>query len=152
MWWIRNDDIRKVLQPILRSWYQIEDGDFECLMNNLEQKGLLGGDRGPNPYLQLSFDEEKLNEIVQHEIVDKIKNGELVIQELHELDDCPESEWILKEYSTGLGKFKRWTCKHCERPRSQVPVKYCGVCGYFMKNHLEVENEEGEREGGADNG
>lgn len=145
MWWIRNDDLRKVLQPILR----IDDGDFECLMNELEQKALPGGELGPNPYLQLSFDEEKLNEIVQREIVDKIKNGELVIQELHELDDCPESEWILKEYSTGLGKFKRWTCKHCERPRSQVPVKYCGVCGYFMKNHEEVENEEGEREGGA---
>ena len=46
MWWIRNDDIRKVLQPILRSWYQIEDEEFEHLMNELEQKGLIGGDRG----------------------------------------------------------------------------------------------------------
>lgn len=151
MWWINNEDIRKVLQPILRSWYQIKDEEFEQLMYELEQKALPGGERGPNPYLQLSFDEEKLNEIVQHEIVDKIKNGELVIQELHELDDCPESEWILKEYSNGFGKFKRWKCKNCNRPRSQVPVKYCGVCGYFMKNHREVENEEGEREGGAEN-
>lgn len=150
MWWISNDDIRKVLQPILRSWYRIEDGDFECLMNELEQKGLLGGDRGPNPYFSLFFDEEKLNEIVQREVIDKIKSGELVIQDLHKVDDSPESEWILKEYSTGLGKFKRWTCKHCNRPRSQVPVKYCGVCGYLMKNYLEVENEEGKREGGAE--
>lgn len=150
MWWIRNDDIRKVLQPILRSWYQIEDVEFEYLMNELEQKALPRGDRGPSPYFQLSFDEEKLNEIVQHEIVDKIKNGELFIQEHSEVDDCPESEWILKEVSNGFGKFKRWTCKHCESPRSQVPVKYCGVCGCFMKNYLEVENEEGERDGGAE--
>lgn len=132
MWWISNDDIRKVLQPILRRWYRIEDGDFECLMNELEQKSLLGDDRGPSPYFQLSFDE----------VIDKIKNGELVIQELHEVDDCHGSEWILKEYSNGFGKFKRWTCKHCDRPRSQVPVKYCGVCGCYMKNFQEVEAEE----------
>lgn len=132
MWWIRNDDIKKVLQPILRSWYQIEDGDFECLMNELEQKSLLGDDRGPSPYFQLSFDE----------VVDKIKSGELVIQESHEVDDCPESKWILKEFSNGFGKFKRWTCKHCDRPGSQVPVKYCGVCGCYMKNFQEVEAEE----------
>lgn len=152
MWWISNEDIRKVLQPILSSWYQIEDGDFECLMNELEQKSLLGDDRGPSPYIQLTFDEEKLNELVQREIIDGIKNGRVVIQDVYEPDDCPESEWILEEFSNGFGKFKRWKCKNCNRPRSQVPVKYCGVCGYFMKNHLEVENEEGEREGGANNG
>ena len=150
MWWINNDDIRKVLQPILRSWYQIEDGDFECLMNELEQKSLLGDECGPSPYFQLTFDEEKLNEIVQREIVDKIKNGELVIQKLHEVDDCPESKWILKEFSNGFGKFKRWTCKHCESPRSQVPVKYCGVCGCFMKNYQQVEAEDTAENGGAE--
>lgn len=151
MWWIRSNDIRKVLQPILRSWYQIEDEEFEHLMNELEQKSLHGDDRGPSPYLQLSFDEEKLNEIVQNEIVDKIKNGELVIQESHGVDDAPESEWILKEFNNGFGKFKRWTCKLCGRARAQVPVKYCAICGSYMKNYLEVENEGGEREGGADN-
>lgn len=150
MWWINNEDIRKVLHPLLRSWYQIEDGDFECLMNELEQKALLGDDRGPSPYIQLTFDEEKLNELVQREIVDGIKNGKVVIQESHGVDDAPESEWILKEFNNGFGKFKRWTCKLCGRPRSQVPVKYCGVCGCFMKNYFEVENEEGEREGGAE--
>lgn len=149
MWWIRNDDIRKVLQPILRNWYQIEDGDFECLMNELEQKSLLGDDRGPSPYFQLSFDEEKLNEIVQREIVDKIKNGELVIQEVTNESANSESEWIWQEFGNGFGKFRRRICKNCGRARAQVPVKYCAICGSYMKNYLEVENEEGEREGGA---
>lgn len=146
MWWIRNDDIKKVLQPILRSWYQIEDGEFECLMNELEQKGEL---ENPRQAITLSVNEEKIKEIIQREVIDKIESGELVLQELHEVDDRPESEWILKEVSNGFGKFKRWTCKHCESPRSQVPVKYCGVCGCYMKNFKEVEAEGAAEKGGA---
>lgn len=36
--WIKFEDIKEVLQPILRSWYQIKDRNLEYLMQELEKR------------------------------------------------------------------------------------------------------------------
>lgn len=60
----------------------------------------------------------------------------------------PESSWIIKEISNGFGTFKRRECEHCGHMRAQMPLNFCGYCGYKMTNVAEVEEEDGTRVGG----
>ena len=60
----------------------------------------------------------------------------------------PESSWIFKEISNGFGTFKRRACENCGHMRAQMPLNFCGYCGYKMTNVEEVEEEDGTRIGG----
>lgn len=60
----------------------------------------------------------------------------------------PESSWIVKEISNGFGTFKRRVCENCGHMRAQMPLNFCGYCGYKMTNVKEVEEEDGTRIGG----
>ena len=59
-----------------------------------------------------------------------------------------ESSWVIKEISKGFGTFKRRECEHCGHMRAQMPLNFCGYCGYKMTNVEEVEEEDGTRIGG----
>ncbi len=61
----------------------------------------------------------------------------------------PESSWVIKEISNGFGTFERRTCENCGHMRAQMPLNFCGYCGYKMTNVEEVEEEDGTREGDA---
>ena len=60
----------------------------------------------------------------------------------------PESSWVIKEISNGFGTFKRRACENCGHMRAQMPLNFCGYCGYKMTNVEEVEEEDGTRIGG----
>lgn len=59
-----------------------------------------------------------------------------------------ESSWVIKEISNGFGTFKRRACENCGHMRAQMPLNFCGYCGYKMTNVEEVEEEDGTRVGG----
>ena len=58
------------------------------------------------------------------------------------------SSWVIKEISNGFGTFKRRACDNCGHMRAQMPLNFCGYCGYKMTNVAEVEEEDGTRIGG----
>ena len=60
----------------------------------------------------------------------------------------PESSGVIKEISNGVGTFKRRACENCGHMRAQMPLNFCGYCGYKMTNVEEVEEEDGTRVGG----
>ena len=58
------------------------------------------------------------------------------------------AEWVIKDYLSGFGTFKRWACGHCNGWRAQAPVKFCANCGAKMLNAADVEMSEGTILGG----
>lgn len=58
------------------------------------------------------------------------------------------AEWVIRDYSSEFGIFKRWACDHCDNWRAQVSVAYCAFCGSKMVNPEEVEESEGTILGG----
>ena len=58
------------------------------------------------------------------------------------------AEWVIRDYSSEFGNFKRWACDHCDNWRAQVSVAYCAFCGSKMVNPEEVEESEGTILGG----
>ncbi len=65
----------------------------------------------------VSFDDNKLKEIVHTEVIDKIKSGELVLK-----DERPQGEWI--EVDIKPTPFGGYTCN-----------RKCNKCGYFTKEY-----------------
>ena len=61
---------------------------------------------------------------------------------------CPSAEWVIRDYSSEFGNFKRWACDRCDNWRAQVSVAYCAFCGAKMVNPEEVEESEGTILGG----
>ena len=75
----------------------------------------------------VTFDEDKLKDIVQTEVIEKIKSGELVIK-----DERPQGEWIYHERKNELLRYK---CNQCGVYHS--PTNYCPCCGAKMKGGAE---------------
>lgn len=86
----------------------------------------------------VSFDDNKLKEIVQTEVIDKIKNGELVL----EAEERPQGEWIvIAEDNDGVHRI---CCPFCSYEKgsnntdtiivtfSNFP-KFCENCGADMQ-------------------
>lgn len=63
-------------------------------------------------------------------------------------DEELTAEWVIKDYMSGFGTFKRWACGHCDGWRAQAPVKFCANCGAKMLNTADVEMSEGTILGG----
>ena len=82
-------------------------------------------------------------EIIQQAWDRGYKLGMLKISEVK-----PESSWVIKEISNGFGTFKRRACENCGHMRAQMPLNFCGYCGYKMTNVEEIEEEDGTRVGG----
>lgn len=76
----------------------------------------------------VSFDENKLKEIVQTEVIEKIKSGELVIK-----DERPQGEWIYKEFDVESGISHSYWCSNCGEPKSQWCDNFCQRCGADMR-------------------
>lgn len=74
----------------------------------------------------VTFDEDKLKEIVQTEVIDKIKSGELVLK-----NEKPQGEWE-KIGEIGLA----YKCNKCGEV-SVIPTKFCPNCGAWMKGGAE---------------
>lgn len=76
----------------------------------------------------VTFDEDKLKEIVQTEVIDKIKNGELVIK-----GERSKGEWVCKTKSTfpqyQPDEYKCPFCSHIENRKT----KFCCECGADMR-------------------
>ena len=81
----------------------------------------------------VTFDEDKLKEIVHTEVIDKIKSGELVLKE-----ERPQGEWIYDDL------FNNWKCSVCgECPKTigyvgdhdfmKEHFKFCNHCGADMR-------------------
>ena len=77
----------------------------------------------------VSFDENKLKEIVQTEVIDKINSGELVLK-----DERPQGEWITVKQDTMLGTFevKNKVCNKCNHA-TKYEYPFCPWCGADMR-------------------
>lgn len=85
----------------------------------------------------VKFDEDKLKEIVQTEVIDKINSGELVLK-----DERPQGEWIkVKEERMSVdmsGEIAtRYKCSKCARTITILPSKLADYpfchCGADMR-------------------
>ncbi len=74
----------------------------------------------------VTFDEDKLKDIVQTEVIEKIKSGELVIK-----DERPQGEWIA-DYTEKKHK-KVFACDKCRRLSIQGKTNFCPNCGAKMQ-------------------
>ena len=74
------------------------------------------------PYFTVSFDENKLKEIVQTEVIDKIKSGEIVLQ-----DERPQGEWIYDE-----DYINPYRCDKCNY-HNDDKTNFCPNCGADMR-------------------
>lgn len=97
--------------------------------------------------------EEKLTDIsgmkkAMAEIIQQAWDRGYKLGRLKTSEVKPESSWIIKEISNGFGTFKRRACENCGHMRAQMPLNFCGYCGYKMTNVEEVEEEDGTRIGG----
>ena len=84
----------------------------------------------------VTFDEDKLKEIVQTEVIDKIKSGKLVVKK----EDRPQGEWIITEELKGAGGivYRTRKCNKCGWEFSLViPRNFCPNCGAKMKGEEE---------------
>lgn len=70
----------------------------------------------------VTFDEDKLKEIVQTEVIEKIKSGELVLK-----DKRPQGEW-----------GKHGECPFCSYVRQWENDKFCGNCGAQMNKERKI--------------
>lgn len=74
----------------------------------------------------VAFDEDKLKEIVQTEIIDKIKSGELVLKV-----ERPQGEWKFIQGATTQGSLK---CPFCDyRDYHKTNSNFCPNCGADMR-------------------
>lgn len=97
--------------------------------------------------------EEKLTDIsgmkkAMAEIIQQAWDRGYKLGRLKTSEVKPESSWIIKEISNGFGTFKRRSCENCGHMRAQMPLNFCGYCGYKMTNVEEVEEEDGTQVGG----
>lgn len=97
--------------------------------------------------------EEKLTDIsgmkkAMAEIIQQAWDRGYKLGRLKTSEVKPESSWVIKEISNGFGTFKRRACENCGHMRAQMPLNFCGYCGYKMANVEEVEEEDGTRIGG----
>lgn len=76
----------------------------------------------------VTFDEDKLKDIVQTEVIEKIKSGELVIK-----DERPKGEWTSRETDGTLYPFwERYECSVCKAYGS-CNDNFCPNCGADMR-------------------
>ena len=75
------------------------------------------------PICEIKFDKEQLHEIVQKKVIDKIKSGELVIQE-----ERPKGEWITTRTMIHDGNPY---CSNCDE-ETIIRFKFCPNCGAEM--------------------
>ena len=71
----------------------------------------------------VSFDEDKLKEIVQAEVIEKIKSGELVIK-----DERPQGKWI---FHNDYNESCRYGCNQCGN-LTNIGSNFCPNCGVRM--------------------
>ena len=82
----------------------------------------------------VTFDENKLKEIVQTEVIEKIKSGELVIK-----DERPQGEWARHDEWVGgeyVGGFYHVGCPCIDLETayySKWRTHFCPNCGVSMK-------------------
>lgn len=85
----------------------------------------------------VTFDEDKLKELVQTEVIDKIKSGELVLK-----DEIPQGEWVkVKEYRMCIdmsGEIATlYKCSECGRMITILPSRLADYpfchCGADMR-------------------
>ena len=76
------------------------------------------------PIANVTFDTEKLKELTDG-IVERIKNGELVLQ-----DERPKGEWITSTNDNGISY--QFFCDKCKR-EVQVITNFCPNCGADMR-------------------
>lgn len=76
------------------------------------------------PVAKVTFDEEKLREIVHREVIDKIKRGELVVQ----AEERKIGKWVKNIYPDGAYNFICLSCNKTSADNSQ----YCQNCGAYM--------------------
>lgn len=76
----------------------------------------------------VNFDEDKLKEIVQTEVIDRIKNGELVLKE----EEKPQGEWIKTNELIGEHFNNVFVCNQCGA-RAVDKLKFCPECGADMR-------------------
>jgi hypothetical protein len=83
------------------------------------------------PVAKVTFDEEKLREIVHREVIDKIQSGDLVVQ----AEERKIGKWVKNIYPDGSYNFICLACNTTSAEDSQ----YCQNCGAYMIK----ENEDG---------
>lgn len=76
------------------------------------------------PVAKVTFDEEKLREIVHREVIDKIQSGELVVQ----AEERKIGKWVKNIYPDGSYNFICLACNTTSAEDSQ----YCQNCGAYM--------------------
>ena len=80
------------------------------------------------PYVNITFDREQLQEIVEERVIKPIKNGELVVKE----EDGKWGEWVISE-------IRCPNCLEYFQPDcySTEELKECPVCGARMIKEAE---------------
>lgn len=74
---------------------------------------------------QVTFDEEKLREIVK-EAVERFK-------EEYEIADRPQGEWWEERQSEDWISIRRWYCSECGEWQTYGMTNYCPNCGADMR-------------------
>lgn len=106
---------------------------IEEICCDLDGTSLNGFDNAPTvdpeyklvPIAKLTFDEDKLKEIVQTEVIDKIKSGELVLK----TEEQSKGKWIHDPLHNTVCSV----CGGIRRDSRFDHVSYCNKCGAKME-------------------
>ena len=78
----------------------------------------------------VTFDEDKLKEIVHTEVIEKIKSGELVISS----EERPQGEWIEQKLRNDIVVKYAFKCSKCKQDNGlYYRTDFCPNCGAKMK-------------------
>ena len=85
------------------------------------------------PIAQFTIDEDKLKQIVNENVIEPIKRGELIIK-----DERPHGKWIgVEYYADGHPVFKVWECSCCREEHygdDTILTNFCPNCGADMRS------------------
>ena len=100
---------------------------IEAICCDLDGTSINGFDNAPTvepqkvPIANVTFDENKLKNIVQTEVIEKIKSGELVIK-----DERPKGEWNYIQAGMAV-------CPFCGARPHEDYKDFCAKCGADMR-------------------
>ena len=127
---------REALREAFKAWKEMDDyyHDTDCIdIPFSEAFDLIDNASTVEPekvlVANVTFDKDKLKEIVHTEVIEKIKSGELVLK----TEERPQGKWIIDNLHNTI-------CNKCGGIRRDNRVEYiafCNKCGAEMKGGAE---------------